>query len=220
MKLNLVSWNVRGLNDRGKRRVVKNCIEQWRADIVCLQETKLQGNLQEIVKQLWGGRWVNFACLEASGTRGVIIMVERKEVWDELGAVKGILEGPWAVCGNLNMCRFPTEKRDCQRRTSAMIELSDTIEDLELTDLPLEGGSYTWFRGDTNNTTSRIDRVLFSAEWSEQFNRVKKKTVQRLTSDHVPISLQCGPWDKNKSYFKFENWLLNTEGFVDRVKAW
>ncbi|XP_047259929.1 uncharacterized protein LOC124892764 [Capsicum annuum] len=125
----------------------------------------------------------NFNC-HITGVYAPNCKVERKEVWDELGAVKGILEGPWAVCGNLNVCRFPTEKRDCQRRTSAMIELSETIEDLELTDLPLEGGSYTWFRGDTNNTTSRIDRVLFSVEWSEQFNRVKKKTVQRLTSDH------------------------------------
>lgn len=102
-----------------------------------------------------------------------------------------------------------------------MIQLSDTIEDVELIDLPLEGGSYTWFRGDPNNAASRIDRVLFySQQWSEQFNRVKQMTLQRLTSDHVPISLQCGPWDQNKSYFKFENWWLNTEGFVDRVKAW
>ncbi|KAF3663131.1 hypothetical protein FXO37_12150 [Capsicum annuum] len=58
--------------------------------------------------------------------------VERREVRDELGAVKGILEGPWAVCGDLNVCRFSTEKRDCQRRISAMIELSVTTEDLEL----------------------------------------------------------------------------------------
>lgn len=30
-----------------------------------------------IVKQIWGGRWMKFACLEASGTRGGIIML-----WD------------------------------------------------------------------------------------------------------------------------------------------
>lgn len=101
-----------------------------------------------------------------------------------------------------------------------MAEFSDALDDLELIDLPLEGGSHTWFRGDTNNTTSWIDKILFSAEWSEQFSKVKQTTLQRLTSDHVPIALQCGPWEHNKSYFKFENWWPNTEGLTDRVKAW
>lgn len=57
-----------------------------------------------------------------------------------------------------------------------MIELSDTIEDLELIDLPL-GGTYTWFRGDTNNAASRINIVLFSTEKSGQFIRVKQTTL-------------------------------------------
>lgn len=137
MKLKLISWNVRGLNDKGKRRIVKNCIDQWKADIICLREAKLQGDMQGIVKQLWGGRWAKHDCLEASGTRGGIIMlwdsrvwkreilqsgvhtltcsfeallqdvnyhissvyvpnckVEKREVWDELGAVRGLMEGP------------------------------------------------------------------------------------------------------------------------------
>ncbi|CAN4119501.1 unnamed protein product [Withania somnifera] len=164
-----------------KRRVVKNSIEQWKADIICLQETKLQGNIQEVVKQIWGGRWIKYAFLEASGTRGGIIMLwdrvhtltcifeallqnfthhisgvyapnfkmERTEVWDDLGVVKGLIKGPWAVCGDFNVCRFLSEKRNCQRRSNAMVEFSDTLQDLELIDLPLEGGTFTWFKGDT-----------------------------------------------------------------------
>uniref|UniRef100_A0A0V0HVN8 Putative ovule protein n=1 Tax=Solanum chacoense TaxID=4108 RepID=A0A0V0HVN8_SOLCH len=101
-----------------------------------------------------------------------------------------------------------------------MVEFSDFIEDLELIDLPLEGGTHTWFRGDTNNVASRIDRILFTTEWSEQFSKMKQVALQRLTSDHVPIALHCGPWDLNKSYFKFENWWLNTEGFIDKIRSW
>uniref|UniRef100_M1AGP9 Uncharacterized protein n=1 Tax=Solanum tuberosum TaxID=4113 RepID=M1AGP9_SOLTU len=80
-----------------------------------------------------------------------------------------------------------------------MIEFSDTIEDLELIDLLLEGGQYTWFKGDTHTTTSRIDRILFTFEWSDQFNKMKQTTFQRMTSDHVPIALFCGPWEHSKS---------------------
>lgn len=43
-----------------------------------------------------------------------------------------------------------------------MIEFSDTIADLDHKDLPLEGGQYTWFKGDAHTTASRIDRILFT----------------------------------------------------------
>ena len=43
MKLRMVSWNVRGLNDAQKRLVVRNLLWDWNCDIVCLQETKLVG---------------------------------------------------------------------------------------------------------------------------------------------------------------------------------
>jgi endonuclease/exonuclease/phosphatase family metal-dependent hydrolase len=38
----ILSWNVRGLNEGGKRLKVRNLIRQWKADIICLQETKLE----------------------------------------------------------------------------------------------------------------------------------------------------------------------------------
>ena len=43
MKLKMVSWNVRGLKDLRKRLVVKNLLQEWNCDVVCLQETKLAG---------------------------------------------------------------------------------------------------------------------------------------------------------------------------------
>lgn len=61
--------------------MVKSCIEQWKADILCLQETKLQGDIQEAAKQIWGGRWAKYACLGASGIRGGIIMLWDSRVW-------------------------------------------------------------------------------------------------------------------------------------------
>ncbi|KAK6793695.1 hypothetical protein RDI58_007148 [Solanum bulbocastanum] len=67
----------KGLNEQGKRRVVQNLLQDWKADIVCLQETKLEGNVRDLVKQIWAGRWIKYACLEASGTRGGILML-----WD------------------------------------------------------------------------------------------------------------------------------------------
>lgn len=63
MKFKLVSWNVRGLNNKDKRRLVKSVMGGWNADIICLQETKLERDVIEEVRQIWGGRWVKYACL-------------------------------------------------------------------------------------------------------------------------------------------------------------
>nr|XP_016487802.1 PREDICTED: uncharacterized protein LOC107807866 [Nicotiana tabacum] len=193
-----------------------------------MQETKVEGDIEEIVRQIWGGRCVRYTSLEASCTRGRILLlwdcrvwkgevlqtgaytltckfdalvqnfqchitgvyapncrIERKEVWREIGAVRGLMEGPWAVCGNFNVTRYPSEKRECSRRSRVMVEFSDFIEDMELIDLRLKGGNYTW-----------------------------------LISDHSPVALYCGAWEQAKSYFKFENWWLNVEGFDDRIREW
>lgn len=53
MKLNIVSWNIRGMNCARKREVIKNIMKSWKADVVCFQETKVEGKIENIVK--YGG---------------------------------------------------------------------------------------------------------------------------------------------------------------------
>ena len=146
--------------------------------------------------------------------------VERRLVWEEIRAIRSLIEGPWAVCGDFNVLRFISEKRNCLRKTKDMREFSDFIEDLKLLDTQLEDGQYTWFNGDNQNIASKIDRILISKEWDESFNNIKQIALQRLGSDHTPIALLGGVWNQNKNYFKFENWWLDTEGFTNRIKEW
>ena len=42
MKLRILSWNVQGANDSSERKVIKAMIRSQRADLFCLQETKVQ----------------------------------------------------------------------------------------------------------------------------------------------------------------------------------
>ena len=41
MKIKMISWNVRGLNDPRKRLMVKNLMREWKCDVVSVQETKI-----------------------------------------------------------------------------------------------------------------------------------------------------------------------------------
>lgn len=73
-----------------------------------------------------------------------------------------------------------------------MREFCDIIEELMLIDIQHEDCNYTWFKGDNQEIASRIDRILFSEEWDDNFNNLKQMPLQRLRSDHSPIVLQGG----------------------------
>ena len=51
---------------------------------------------------------------------------------------------PRCYIGNFSIIRFPSERLGGSHLTSAMENFFEFIEELNLIDLPLEGGSYTW----------------------------------------------------------------------------
>ncbi|WMV33281.1 hypothetical protein MTR67_026666, partial [Solanum verrucosum] len=101
-----------------------------------------------------------------------------------------------------------------------MADFSSWIEDMELHDPHLNGGTFTWYRGAGHDSAARLDRFLYSIEWEVQFRNIRQQIMPRVISDHNPIMLQCGDWEQRKAYFKFENWWLNVEGFKDLVQNW
>lgn len=86
--------------------------------------------------------------------------VERQEVWEEIGAVRSLFTGPWVLGEDFNIVRYASEKKNGSRTSIYMNEFSDVIEDMELINPQLEGGNYTWTRGNNLEATSRIDRIL------------------------------------------------------------
>jgi len=61
------------------------------------------------------------------------------ELREELGTMKSLCEGPWVVCGDFNITRFPSKKTNCIRLSRDMIDMSSCINELELIDLLLFG---------------------------------------------------------------------------------
>ena len=141
-------------------------------------------------------------------------------MWDELVGIQQYWRIPWCCFGDFNIVHFPNERRGETRLTLAMEKFSEFIKDLNLIDLPLEGGSYTWSSGTDQPTMSGIDRALVSPDWEDHFPDVIQKILPRPISDHSPILLEVGGMAKGKSPFRFENMWLKTEGFVDKVQSW
>ena len=90
------------------------------------------------------GDGFTWAC---SGVYGPIDNNERGLMWDELVGVQHYWNVPWCCIGDFTIVRFLSERLGYSRLTPAMELFSEFIGDLNLIDLPLEGGRYTWSSG-------------------------------------------------------------------------
>ena len=88
MKIKILSWNVRGVNDPDKRGVIKNFLRTNRVDLVCLQETKVQEMNNGMARSLGVGRFLNWRALNAEGFVGGILLI-----WDKrrIGIVDSVV---------------------------------------------------------------------------------------------------------------------------------
>ena len=73
MKLRILSWNVRGQMTE-TRRLIKDVIKSQKADLVCLQETKIQKMSNGMVKSLRIGRCLEWGALNSRGTAGGVVV--------------------------------------------------------------------------------------------------------------------------------------------------
>jgi hypothetical protein len=67
MNVKIISWNVRGLNDSGKRLRIKNMLKDWHANIICLQETKMELITTRTIRRLWRCQYVDWMFLGSIG---------------------------------------------------------------------------------------------------------------------------------------------------------
>ncbi|KAG5593808.1 hypothetical protein H5410_035040, partial [Solanum commersonii] len=164
--------------------IKKSLILNWNADIVYLHESKLDGGVKDMIKELWGGRWVKYVCLQASGTRGGILML-----WDSRSWRGEVLEiGSYTLT-----CKFETLLQDYKCHITGVyaptcrFERKHVWEEIRVVRSLFEDhgqhgsfgftnrkGSFTWFKGDNNNAVSRIDRILISKEWDDSFSKIKQ----------------------------------------------
>ena len=93
----------------------------------------------------------------------------REGLWTKLGAIRGLWIDPWCVAGDFNVTRFTKGRSGGGRLTRGMRRFLDVIEDLELRDLPLQGGPYTWSGGLNSLSKTRLDHFLVFEEWESLF---------------------------------------------------
>ena len=88
MNLKILSFNVRGVNDSSKRKLIKSVVRKQNVDLFCIQETKMQVMTEGVVRSLGLGRFLDWRALNAMGlTEGVLICWDKRSLeildWEE-----------------------------------------------------------------------------------------------------------------------------------------
>lgn len=70
-------WNVHGLNFPARRSAIFQVVQAACPSVVCLQETKMEVVMVDVVRHCLGNKFEKFFYLPATGTRGGILLA-----WD------------------------------------------------------------------------------------------------------------------------------------------
>jgi exonuclease III len=115
----------------------------------------------------------------------------KQRLWVSLSArIQSLGRSRICVCGDFNAVKHVDERRSTRvgYRNLDHIPFSRFIEDNNLVDLPLQGRSFTWFKGD-GFSMSRLDRFLLSEEWCLVWPNCQQVARLRGLSDHCALVL-------------------------------
>ncbi|XP_020683371.1 uncharacterized protein LOC110100275 [Dendrobium catenatum] len=142
---------------------------------------------------------------------------ERSLLWDELRQIAPIHGTAWAVLGDFNCCRFPSEKSGGNvLNTSRLAPFNSFIFDANLEDLPSSGNFYTWFNQRADNLIHiKLDRVLINETWISAYPNSYYKVCNSLVLEHTPLILKSKLDRSTSKRFMFKNFWCKIPKFWD-----
>jgi len=145
----------------------------------------------------------------------------RTTAWNFLRQLSSQFLGPWCIFGDFNDILDASEKRG--RNIIWLINgFRQAVIDSGLSDVPIEGYPYTWFKslGTPRAVEERLDRALANNLWFNIFPNATVEILVAPASDHYPILVNVAPTPRlqvPKRHFRYENvWQLEP-GFKDLV---
>ncbi|KAK4390395.1 hypothetical protein Sango_2102800 [Sesamum angolense] len=140
----------------------------------------------------------------------------RRLLWEELTSISN-QHAPWLVGGHFNVILHPNENQGVDmRRMGPIDDFNDMMIDTGLMDAGFEGHPFTW----TNKRVwKRLDRVLYSKEWTDTYNSTRVQHLPRRLLDHHPLFITAAKIENRKpSSFRFQNMWLKHHNFWDTVR--
>ncbi|RVW39007.1 Exocyst complex component SEC8 [Vitis vinifera] len=115
---------------------------------------------------------------------------ERGWLWEELGAIRSLWNDPWCLGGDFNVILSQRKRSRQGRLTGAMRRFAQIVDELELLDLPMQGGLGTVVRG---NASFRLATKL--KELKQRIKVWNRDVFGRLEVNRNSALQQAELWD-------------------------
>ncbi|GMI83861.1 hypothetical protein HRI_002055400 [Hibiscus trionum] len=123
----------------------------------------------------------------------------------------------WIVGGDFNayLCREEKIGMVCNYKTMDIFR--NFVNEAQLVDLPMHGGSFTWSSNREIPTFVRLDRFFICEEILVVCHNLNQFLLPNSVSDHNAIALKCEGDGWGPKPFKLFNYMLEVEGFEDLI---
>lgn len=135
-------------------------------------------------------------------------VTDRRRLWLQVHQYTHHAHDLWLVGGDFNTYMSVQEHHGTSMpQLSSLEEFVDCVSQCSLIDLPYDGSPYTWVGGrGLGIVKRRLDRILCTQRFYDQFPMVKVKHLSRITSDHAPLLLNLNVQsDTTPRSFRFLN---------------
>ena len=142
----------------------------------------------------------------------------KSEFLDELASFCGGCQEPYIAGGDYNIIRSSDEKNKPSPLPRYSKTFNSIIDSYDILDLGMSGGKFTWSNNQSPPTLERLDRILISKSWEDNFPSAMVFKLPREVSDHSPLiftTFQQQPL--NGLSFKFELSWLKDPNFLTLV---
>ncbi|XP_057444405.1 uncharacterized protein LOC130736610 [Lotus japonicus] len=148
--------------------------------------------------------------------------VIRRELWNQLLAIKDIIVGPWCLLGDFNTTLHDHERVGSSTAAPRGSDVfRDFVRDCGLIDAGFVGTLFTWKRGRLHE---RLDRVLCNLDWRIKYPFATVFHLHHLKSDYNPLLLKLQNQqrqDPARRPFRFQAAWLSHEQCVPFLRnAW
>lgn len=143
---------------------------------------------------------------------------ERELVWDEITKLWESLKLPCLIIGDFNEVLSPLDRGSQSYDPNNSNMFQSFVQDLQLIEIPLSNGWFTWHRGASK---SKLDRLFVNNEWIAQFPSLSLSSLKRTLSDHCPLLARSSVKNWGPRPFRFQNCWLSHPGCIKAIRiAW
>jgi hypothetical protein len=94
--------------------------------------------------------------------------------------------------GIITCVRNPSEKNNDNYEHRWPFLFNSVIDGLNLWELEMSGRRYTWANSLPNPTYEKLDRILMSTKWEQEFPLMNVIALSSDILDHTPLLLDIG----------------------------